>query len=167
MPDCIGRRSGRANNLWCGSRSSGCRGWLTCHSCHGSSSICRSLGSLLLLFLLRLLISSVSFLVKAQRERGLTSCHPQSGTKLSKNPISSNNLGYSHNPGETAKYVIAKRINRKITITKNNPIKPSIPILKYQTPSLIFIGQSGNITIANTIASAAAAYNFCLIWAPS
>ncbi len=61
-------------------------------------------------------------------------------------------MGYSHNPGGAANIVIAKRMSLKIAITKNNPIRPSMPILRYQTPSLIFIGQRGNMTIAKTIA---------------
>jgi hypothetical protein len=87
----------------------------------------------------------------------LTSCQPQTGLKLSKNPTSSNRLGYSHKPGGTANIVMQKRISLKIAITKNNPIKPSNPILRYQTPSRSFIGQSGNMTTANTTAKAPAA----------
>ena len=53
--------------------------------------------------------------------------------------------------------VTAKRINLKIAMAKNNPIRPSIPILRYQTPSLSFIGQRGNMTIAKAMRSAPAA----------
>lgn len=63
--------------------------------------------------------------------------------------------------------VIAKRISRKIDIAKNSPINPSIPILRYQTPSRIFMGHRGNMTTANIMANAAAAYNLSLIWDPS
>lgn len=52
-------------------------------------------------------------------------------------------------------------------IAKNRPINPSIPILRYQTPKRIFIGQSGNMTIAKTIASAPAAYSFVMTCDPS
>jgi hypothetical protein len=96
-----------------------------------------------------------------------TSCQPHNGLKLSKNPTSSNRFGYSHKPGGVTNIVIAKRISRKIAITKNSPIRPSIPILKYQTPRRIFIGQRGKRTIANITARAPAAYNFCLICDPS
>lgn len=96
-----------------------------------------------------------------------TSCHPQSGLKLSKKPTSSNRLGYSHNPGGTTNIVIANSINRTIAMAKNNPIRPNIPILRYQTPRRIFIGHRGKRTMANIIAKAPAAYSFCLIWDPS
>jgi hypothetical protein len=105
-------------------------------------------------------ISTAPHLLSVQ---GLTSCQPQTGLKLSKNPTSSNKFGYNHNPGGTANIVIANRISLNIAMAKNNPIRPSMPILRYQTPSLIFIGQRGNMTIAKTTASAPAAYSFCLI----
>lgn len=97
----------------------------------------------------------------------LTSCQAQTGLKLSKNPTSSNRFGYSHNPGGTINMVMPNRMSRKIAMTKNRPIRPSIPILRYHTPRRIFMGHSGNMTIANTKASAPAAYSFCLICAPS
>lgn len=96
-----------------------------------------------------------------------TSCHPQSGLNESKNPTSSNRLGYNHNPGGVTNMVIPNKIRRKIDMAKNKPIRPSIPMERYQTPSLIFIGQRGNITMANTTANAPAAYSFIFIWLPS
>ena len=129
---------------------------LACHGCHCSSCVRRARGlcRLLLSFLLLLFLSQIyprrSRLQKFKKVR--TSCQPQTGLKLSKNPTSSNKLGYSHNPGGTANIVIANRISLKIDMAKNNPIRPSMPILRYQTPSLIFIGQRGNMTIAKTIA---------------
>src|SRR3954467_11135087 len=59
-----------------------------------------------------------------------TCCHPHTGLKLSKNPTSSNKLGYNHNPGGTTNMVIPNRINLNIAMTKNSPISPSRPILK-------------------------------------
>jgi len=83
-----------------------------------------------------------------------TSCHPQTGRKLSKKPTSSNRFGYSHSPGGTVKTVAQNKINLKIAITKNNPIRPSRPMLRYQTPILNVTGHSGNITAARMAVSA-------------
>ena len=96
-------------------------------------------------------------------KKGLASCHPQTGLKLSKKPTSSNRFGYNHNPGGTANIVTANRISLKMAMAKNKPIRPSMPILRYQTPSLIFIGQRGNMTTAKTMMRAPTAYSFCLI----
>jgi len=59
--------------------------------------------------------------------------------------------------------VMPKRIRRKMAITKNKPMRPMAPTLRYQTPFLKAKGHKGNMTRVNTIAKAPAAYSFCLI----
>jgi hypothetical protein len=83
-----------------------------------------------------------------------TSCHPQPGRKLSKKPTSSNKFGYSQSPGGTVKTVTQKRMRRKIAMTKNSPIRPSMAILRYHTPMRNVTGQSGKHTSARTARSA-------------
>lgn len=60
----------------------------------------------------------------------LTSCHAQTGRKLSINETSSHRFGYSHRPGETAKYVMQNRMTRKMAMRKNRPSRPRNPQLR-------------------------------------
>jgi len=50
--------------------------------------------------------------------------------------------------------VMTNKINLKIDIAKNAPINHNMPILRYQTPNLNFIGHNGNMTSAKTITKA-------------
>ncbi len=102
-----------------------------------------------------------------ERNFGLTSCHPHTGRKLSKNPTSSNRFGYSHNPGGTVNTVAQNRMSLKMAMAKNSPISPSPPMLRYHTPIRSFTGQSGNITTSRIAASAPPAYSFCFHCGPS
>ena len=109
-----------------------------------------------LVFLLRLVIEILNMIRKKEvkKEYDLTSCHPHTGRKLSKNPTSSNRFGYNHKPGGTVKTVAQNNMRRNIAMAKNNPIKPNIPMLRYQTPMRNLTGQSGNMTTAMMITSA-------------
>ena len=96
-----------------------------------------------------------------------TSCHPQTGRKLSQNPTSSKRFGYSHKPGGAAKTVTQNSSSRKIAMAKNSAIRPSIPMLRYHTPMRNLIGHSGNMTTAMMSSSAPPAYSFCRSCGPS
>ena len=105
--------------------------------------------------------------LEGMNKGGQTSCHPQTGLKLSKKPTSSNRFGYSHNPGGTVKTVARNSKSLKMAMRKNSPISPNIPILKYHTPILSLIGHSGNMTTAIIAASAPPAYNLVFHCGPS
>ena len=104
---------------------------------------------------------------KRKLDGGLTSCHPQTGLKLSKKPTSSNRFGYSHSPGGTVKTVTQNSIRRKIAIAKNKPISPRKAMLRYQTPILNFTGHSGNMTTVMININAPTAYSFVRHCGPS
>lgn len=52
------------------------------------------------------------------------------------------------------KTVAQNNIRRNIAMAKNNPIKPNMAMLKYQTPMRNLTGHSGNMTTAMMITSA-------------
>lgn len=134
--------------------------WRCCFCCW-----CCLFGFTLLLGLEKLLL--VMCIENKWERRCLTSCHPQRGLKLSKNPTSSNRLGNSQSPGGTVKTVTQNRTRRTRAMAKNSPSRPISPTLRYQTPRLSINGQSGNITTAIIIASTPAAIAFCFHCGPS
>lgn len=59
------------------------------------------------------------------------------------------------------------RINLKMAMAKNNPNRIINPTLKYHTPCLITIGQSGNSTMAKIPATTPAAIALAFHCGPS
>src|SRR5947207_11276611 len=77
-------------------------------------------------------------------------CHAHNGTKLSKNPTSSNKLGNNQIPGGTANIVIIKRMSRTTAITAIATMKPSNRSERYHTPVRRIGGHKGNKIAPNT-----------------
>lgn len=79
-------------------------------------------------------------------------------------PTSANKLGKSQIPGETATLVITHPINLTTASPKKAAMSPRTPMLRYHTPTLILIGQRGNMTPANTTAIIPTAIASCFVW---
>ena len=73
---------------------------------------------------------SMVLLAAYSKSRCFTSCQAQTGLKLSTKDTSSERLGNSHKPGGTAKYVMQKRMTRKMAMRKNRPRRIREPQLR-------------------------------------